>query len=98
MSKLKTPLAVRAHSAVEEIHLEAAKVSQASKDSQNSLEMLRDSKGVEVRHLETSLMNLKRCLARNKVVDGDKPRRKVKTLLSIWRLSSWMLLMGLKKL
>ncbi len=77
---------------VEGIHLEVARVLQASKDSQNSLEMLRDSKGEEGHHLETSLKNSKRCLARNKVVDADKPRLKVKTLLSTWRLSSWMLL------
>ncbi len=83
---------------VEEIHLAVAKVLQASKDFQNSLEMLRDSKGEEGHHLETFLRNSKRCLARNKVVDADKPRLKVKTLLLTWRLSSWMLLMGLRKL
>ena len=83
---------------VEEIHLAVARVLQDSKDSQNSLEMLKDSKGEEVRHLETFLRNSKRCLARNKVVDADKPRLKVKTLLLTWRLSLWMLLMGLRKL
>ena len=82
----------------EEIHLEVARVLQASRDFQNSSEMLRVSKGQEGHHLETSLKNSKRCLARNKVVDVDKPRLKVKTLSLTWRLSSWMLLMELRKL
>ena len=78
--------------------MEVARVLQASRDFQNSSEMLRVSKGQEGHHLETYLKNSKRCLARNKVVDVDKPRLKVKTLSLTWRLSSWMLLMELRKL
>ena len=84
MSKLRINLGARVPLEPVVIPLEEVRDLQALRDSQSSLEMLRDVGVLEVRHLETFLKNSRKCSARNRVGVDVKLRLKVKTLLSIW--------------
>ena len=97
MNKHRIPSGDRIHSKVAMDLL--VRDSLALKDSKDSLTSSEKVKGQANHLLVTYLMNLRRCLdkmgGQNSVA---RPRPRDKTSCSIWKLTLWTQLMGLKRL
>ena len=95
MSRHRIHLGDRTHSReLMDLSVRAFKVLKVSKASKSSLE---EGRAQDSHLLETSLMNLRRCLV---VVTKDsvvKPRPRDKTSCSTWTLTLWMLSMVPKR-